>query len=73
MRHSDIDAAARLVTVVPRVNGNRARAKGGGRQVPVPGAVIRLYADSYMASTASWTADYVFVRQLMVSSYRGIR
>ena len=45
LRHSDIDAAARLVTVVPRVNGNRARAKGGGRQVPVPGAVIRLYAD----------------------------
>ena len=37
LRHSDIDAAARLVTVVPRVNANRARAKGaGGRQVPVP-------------------------------------
>jgi len=30
---------------VPRVNANRARAKGGGRQVPVPGAVIRRYAD----------------------------
>lgn len=29
LRHSDIDAAARLVTVVPRVNTNRARAKGG--------------------------------------------
>jgi integrase/recombinase XerD len=46
LRHSDVDAAVRLVTVVPRVNANRARAKGGGRQVPVPGAVIR-YASVY--------------------------
>ncbi len=47
LRHSDIDAAARLVSVVPRRNSNRARAKGagGGRQVPVPARVIRLYAD----------------------------
>jgi integrase/recombinase XerD len=46
LRHSDIDAAARLVSVVPRQNSNRARAKGGGgRQVPVPARVIRLYAD----------------------------
>jgi integrase/recombinase XerD len=29
LRHSDIDAAARLVTVVPRVNANRARAGRG--------------------------------------------
>ncbi len=36
LRHSDIDAAALLVSVVPRVNLNRARAKGaGGRRVPV--------------------------------------
>jgi len=45
LRHSDIDAASRLITVVPRANGNRARAKGGGRQVPVPARVIRLYSD----------------------------
>jgi len=46
LRHSDIDAAARLVAVVPRINANRARAKGaGGRRVPVPARVIRLYAD----------------------------
>src|ERR1700694_5747262 len=32
LRHSDVDAAVRLVTVVPRVNANQARAKGGGRQ-----------------------------------------
>jgi integrase/recombinase XerD len=36
LRHSDIDAAARLVSAVPRVNSNRARANGaGGRRVPV--------------------------------------
>ena len=46
LRHSDIDAAARLVAVVPRINANRARAKGaGGRRVPVSAGVIRLYAD----------------------------
>jgi integrase/recombinase XerD len=46
LRHSDIDAAARLVAVVPRINANRVRAKGaGGRRVPVSAGVIRLYAD----------------------------
>jgi integrase len=46
LRHSDIDAAALLVSVVPRVNLNRARAKGaGGRRVPVQAGVIRRYAD----------------------------
>jgi integrase/recombinase XerD len=36
LRHSDIDAAARLVSAVPRVNSNRARANGaGGRRLPV--------------------------------------
>ena len=46
LRHSDIDAAARLVAVVPRTNANRVRAKGaGGRRVPVSAGVIRLYAD----------------------------
>ena len=56
LRHSDIDAASRLVTVVPRANGNWARAKGGGRQVPVTARVIRLYSDFCTPSTASWTA-----------------
>jgi integrase/recombinase XerD len=46
LRHSDIDPAARLVSVVARVNVNRARAKGAGeRQVPVSARVIRHYAD----------------------------
>jgi integrase len=61
LRHSDIDAAARLVTVVPRVNANRARAKGGGRQVPVPGAVIRRYADYLHGEYGELDSDYVFV------------
>jgi integrase/recombinase XerD len=61
LRHSDIDAASRLVTVVPRVNANRARAKGGGRQVPVPGDVIRLYADYLHGEYGELDSDYVFV------------
>lgn len=61
LRHSDIDAAARLVSVVPRVNANRARAKGGGRQVPVAGAVIRLYADYLHGEYGELDSDYVFV------------
>ena len=61
LRHSDIDAAARLVSVVPRVNANRARAKGGGRQVPVPGAVIRLYADYLHGEYGELDSDCVFV------------
>jgi integrase/recombinase XerD len=62
LRHSDIDAAARLVSVVPRRNSNRARAKGGGgRQVPVPARVIRLYADYLHAEYGDLDSDYVFV------------
>jgi integrase/recombinase XerD len=62
LRHSDIDAAARLVSVVPRRNSKRARAKGGGgRQVPVPARVIRLYADYLHAEYGDLDSDYVFV------------
>jgi len=62
LRHSDIDAAACLVSVVPRRNSNRARAKGGGgRQVPVPARVIRLYADYLHAEYGDLDSDYVLV------------
>jgi len=61
LRHSDIDAPARLVSVVSRVNANRARAKGGGRQVPVSVAVIRLYADYLHGEYGELDSDYVFV------------
>lgn len=62
LRHSDIDVAAQLVAVVPRVNSNRARAKGAGqRQVPVPAQVIRLYADYLHREYGDLDSDYVFV------------
>jgi len=62
LRHSDIDAAARLVSVVPRRNANRARAKGGGgRQVSVPARAIRLYADYLHVEYGELDSDYVFV------------
>lgn len=62
LRHSDIDAAARLMSVVPRRNANGARAKGvGGRRVPVPAGVIRLYADYLHTEYGDLDSDYVFV------------
>jgi len=61
LRHSDIDAAGRLVSVVSRVNSNRARAKSGGRQVPVSATVIRLYADYLHGEYGELDSDYVFV------------
>ena len=62
LRHSDIDPAARLVSVVARVNVNRARAKGAGeRQVPVSARVIRHYADYLHGEYGDLDSDYVFV------------
>jgi len=46
LRHEDIAAAEREVTIVPRINDNRARSKSRQqRTVPVGAQVIRLYAD----------------------------
>ena len=45
LRHEDIAAAEREITIVPRENANGARAKSGGRTVPVGPELIRLYAD----------------------------
>ena len=61
LRHEDIDAAASLVTVVPRANANGVRAKSGRRQVPVPARVIRLYSDYLHAEYGDLDCDYVFV------------
>ena len=45
-----------------RINANRARAKGaGGRRVPVPARVIRLYADYLHGEYGDLDSDYVFV------------
>lgn len=56
-----VAVAARLVSVVPWVNANRARAKRGGRQVPLPATVLRLYADYLHGEYAEMDSNYVFV------------
>lgn len=61
LRHEDIDAASRLIAVVPRVNANGARAKGGRRRVPVPASLIRGYGDYLHAEYGDLDSDYVFV------------
>jgi site-specific recombinase XerD len=62
LRHSDIDAASCLVSVVPRVNANQARVKNTqSRQVPVGAEVIRLYADYLHNEYRECDSDYVFV------------
>ena len=45
LRHEDIAAAECEISIVPRDNANGARAKSGGRTVPVGPELIRLYAD----------------------------
>ena len=45
LRHEDIAVAECEVSIVPRENANGARAKSGGRTVPVGPELIRLYAD----------------------------
>jgi site-specific recombinase XerD len=61
LRHEDIAAAERQVTIVPRVNDNRARAKSGGRIVPVGAPVVRLYSDYLHGEYGGLDSDYVFV------------
>jgi integrase/recombinase XerD len=61
LRHEDIDVASRLVSVVGRVNANRARAKSGARLVPVPAALIRRYSDYLHTEYGDLDSDYVFV------------
>jgi integrase/recombinase XerD len=61
LRHEDIAAAEREISVVPRENANGARAKSGGRTVPVSGELIRLYADYLHGEYGSADSDYVFI------------
>jgi integrase len=61
LRHEDVDAAARLVTVRPRRNTNGARAKGWTRQVPLPARTVRLYSDYLHGEYGDLDCDYVFV------------
>ena len=62
LRHADIAAAEREVSVWPRVNDNGARAKSGmSRTVPVSAELVRLYADYLHGEYGDLDSDYVFV------------
>jgi integrase/recombinase XerD len=62
LRHEDMGIAERAVTVTPRPNDNRARAKAGtSRTVPASAELMRLYADYLAREYGSLDSDYVFV------------
>jgi len=61
LRHEDIAAAEREITIVARENANGARAKSGGRTVPVGPELIRLYADYLHEEYGTACSDYVFI------------
>jgi site-specific recombinase XerD len=62
LRHEDLAAAERELTVTPRVNDNRARVKSGtSRTIPVSPQLLRLYADYLHHEYGDLDSDYVFV------------
>jgi len=61
LRHEDIAAAEREISVVPRDNANGARAKSGGRVIPVGAELIRLYADYLHGEYGDADSSYVFI------------
>jgi site-specific recombinase XerD len=62
LRHEDVAAAEREVTVLPRSNDNGARSKSRtGRTIPVSAELVRLYADYLHAEYGDLDSDYVFV------------
>jgi integrase len=61
LRHEDIAAAECEISIVPRENANGARAKSGGRTVPVGPELIRLYADYLNDEYSGCPSDYVFI------------
>lgn len=62
LRHEDIAAAEREITIVPRVNDNGARSKSRQpRTIPVSAGLIRLYGDYLHAEYSELDSDYVFV------------
>jgi integrase/recombinase XerD len=61
LRHEDIAAAESEVSIVARENANGARAKSGGRTVPVGPDLIRLYADYLHEEYGAALSDYVFI------------
>jgi site-specific recombinase XerD len=61
LRHADLEIAERTLTVRPRLNDNRARAKSGARTIPTSPELMRLYADYLNREYGSLDSDYVFV------------
>jgi integrase/recombinase XerD len=62
LRHADIAAADREVTVVPRINDNGARSKSRDqRTIPVSAELIRLWGDYLHSEYGDLDSDYVFV------------
>ncbi len=62
LRHEDIAAAEREVTVCRRINDNGARAKSvTSRTIPVSAELVRLYADYLHGEYGDLDSDYVFV------------
>lgn len=62
MRHDDLEAADRTVTVRPRLNDNGARSKSVERRtVPVSQQLIRLWGDYLHLEYGSIDSDYLFV------------
>jgi len=61
LRHEDIAAAEREISIVARENANGARAKSGGRTIPVGSELIRLYADYLHGEYGDTDSDYVFI------------
>jgi integrase/recombinase XerD len=62
LRHEDMGVAERQVTVIPRDNDNRARAKAGrSRVIPASPELMRLYADYLNREYGALDSDYVFV------------
>jgi integrase/recombinase XerD len=62
LRHEDMGVAEQAVTVTPRPNDNRARAKAGiSRVIPASAELMRLYADYLTREYGSLDSDYVFV------------
>ncbi|UOT08435.1 site-specific integrase (plasmid) [Rhodococcus opacus] len=61
LRHEDLAIAEKTVTVMPRHNDNRARAKAGARTIPTSAELMRLYADYLNQEYGALDSDYVFV------------
>ena len=62
LRHGDIAAAERQISIVPRVNANGARSKSRqGRTIPVSAQAVRLYGDYANLEYGDLDSDYVFV------------